>query len=157
MKHYKLRKLRQRRQFVQGRYLVGIDPAKAKHQAQILDTDGLPVGSTFSFAHSFTGFHHQLWKRLAARLPELAHLPRPALAEHLVFAVEASCNLWANLVAYLRHQGYRVVLVSPLSTCHARPSKSGDFSRTDVADGSISRQGRLPHSRPGPGEPLPLS
>ena len=84
---------------------------------------------------SITGFHHQLWKRLTARLPEeLAYLPRQELAEHLVFAVEASCNLWANLVAYLRCQGYRVVLVSPLSTCHARPSKSGDFSRTDAKD-----------------------
>lgn len=134
MKHYKLRKLQAQRHFVDGRYLVGIDPAKDRHQVQILDPQGLPTGSTFSFAHSFTGFHHQLWKRLAARLPELAHLPRHQLSEHLVFAVEASCNLWANLVDYLHRHGCRVVLVSPLSTCHARPSKSGDFSRTDPKD-----------------------
>lgn len=135
MKRYKLQKLQQKRQFVSGRYLVGIDPAKARHQVQILSPDGLPVGSTFSFTHSFTGFHHQLWQRLTARLPEeLAHLSRPERVEHLVFAVEASCNLWANLVDYLQRTGCRVVLVSPLSTCHARPSKSGDFSRTDPKD-----------------------
>lgn len=134
MKHYKLRKLQAHRHFTHGRYLVGIDPAKDRHQVQILAPDGLPTGSTFSFSHSFTGFHHQLWKRLAARLPELAHLPRHELSEHLVFAVEASCNLWTNLVEYLRGHGCRVVLVSPLSTCHARPAKSGDFSRTDPKD-----------------------
>ncbi len=135
MKRYKLRKLQIRHQFTRDRYLVGIDPAKARHQVQILSPDGLPVGSSFSFTHSFSGFHHLLWQRLAARLPdELAPLPRLELAEHLVFAVEASCNLWANLVDYLRRHGCRVVLVSPLSTCHARPSKSGDFSRTDPKD-----------------------
>ena len=148
MKRYKLRKLQIRRQFVYDRYLIGIDPAKARHQVQILSPDGLPVGSTFSFTHSFTGFHHQLWERLAARLPqELAHLSRPELAEQLVFAVEASCNLWANLVDYLRRTGCRVVLVSPLSTCHARPSKSGDFSRTDPKDAylvaDLARDGRF--------------
>ena len=134
MKQYKLHKLQVKRQFVHDRYLVGIDPAKAFHQAQILSSDGLPVGSTFSFKHSFTGFHHQLWKRITDRLPDLAHLPRHELTEHLVFAVEVSCNLWTNLVDYLQHAGCRVVLVSPLATCHARPSKSGDFSRTDPKD-----------------------
>ena len=147
MKRYKLRKLQARRRFVHNRFLVGIDPAKARHQVQILAPTGLPVGSTFSFTHSFTGFHHQLWERLAARLPELAHLPRAEFAEHLVFAVEASCNLWANLVDYLQRQHCRVVLVSPLSTCHARPSKSGDFSRTDPKDAyliaDLARDGRF--------------
>ncbi len=121
MKRYKLLQLQARRQYIDGRYLVGIDPAKAHHQVQILTPEGLPVGTTFSFAHCFSGFHHQLWKRLAARLPHLAHLPRNQFAEHLVFAVEASCNLWANLVDYLQRNHYRVVLVSPLATCHARP------------------------------------
>ena len=147
MKHYKLRKLQKHRHFTRGRYLVGIDPAKDHHQVQILDPDGLPIGSTFSFKHAFSGFHHQLWKRLAARLPELAHLPRHQLSEHLVFAVEASCNLWANLVDYLHRHGCRVVLVSPLATCHARPSKSGDFSRTDPKDAyliaDLARDGRF--------------
>ena len=147
MKHYKLRKLQAHRHFTQERYLVGIDPAKASHQAQILAPDGLPVGSTFSFKHSYSGFHHQLWKRLTARLPELAQLPRNELSEHFVFAVEARCNLWANLVNYLHQHGCRVVLVSPLSTCHGRPSKSGDFSRTDPKDAylvaDLAREGRF--------------
>jgi transposase len=146
MKPYQLHKLRLRREFVQGRFLVGIDPAKHRHQGQILTPDGLPHGSSFSFNATFDGFHHRLWKHLAARLPEeLAHRPRHELTEHLVFAVEASCNLWPPLVSYLHAQHARIVLVSPLATCHARPSKSGDFSRTDPKDAfliaDLARQG----------------
>ena len=37
MKRYKLQKLQARYAFIEGRLLVGIDPAKARHQAQILD------------------------------------------------------------------------------------------------------------------------
>ena len=95
MKRYQLHKLQQRREFVQGCYLVGIDPAKHRHQAQILTPDGLPHGSSFSFSATFDGFHDRIWKHLAARLPEpLTHRPRHELTDHLVFAVEASCNLW---------------------------------------------------------------
>ena len=134
MKHYKLRNLQAHRHFTRRRYLVGIDPTKDYHQSQSLDPDALPIGSTGSCKHSFSGVHHQLWKRLAARLPHLAHLPRHELSEHLVFAVEARCNLWAHLVDCLSSHGCRVVLVSPLAPCHARPSKSGHFSRTDPKD-----------------------
>ena len=146
MKLYQLHKLQQRRAFVQGRFIVGIDPAKHRHQAQILSPDGLPHGSSFSFSASFDGFQHRLWKHLTARLPEpLAQRPRHELAEHLVFAVEASCNLWPPLAGYLHQHHHRVVLVSPLATCHARPSKSGDFSRTDPKDAfliaDLARQG----------------
>jgi transposase len=146
MKLYKLQKLQQKRQFVAGRFLVGIDPAKAKHEAQILDTDGLPVGSSFSFVTSYSGFNERLWRQLQSRLPAtLAELPRQKLIDHLVFAVEASCNLWPTLVDYLEVQHGRVVMVSPLATCHARPAKSGDFSRTDTKDAfliaDLARQG----------------
>lgn len=146
MKLHQLRKLQERRQFVHGRYVVGIDPAKVRHQAQILAPDGLPRGSSFSFAVSFDGFNHHLWKQLATRLPqEMTDLPPSELAEHLVFAVEASCNLWPTLTSYLQQQGCAVVMVSPLATCHARPSKSGDFSRTDAKDAflvaDLARQG----------------
>ena len=53
--------------------------------------------------------------------------------------------LWPPLVSYLHEHHNRVVLVSPLSTCHARPAKSGTFSRTDSKDAfliaDLARQG----------------
>jgi transposase len=146
MKLYKLRKLQQKKRFIAGRYLVGIDPAKAKHQAQILDPDGLPVGSAFSFTTSYSAYNHRLWQALQARLPApLAELPRHEFLDHLVFAVEASCNLWPTLTGYLEAQHGRVVMVSLFSTCHYRPAQSGSFSRTDSKDAflvaDLARQG----------------
>lgn len=135
MKLHELEKLQHQGRYVGGRYIVGIDPAKAKHEAQILDPEGLPVGSSFSFTTTHGGFHERLWRELQRRRPApVAELPRRRLIDQLVFAVEASCNLWPTLVHYLEQQGGRVVIVSPLSTCHARPAKSGNFSRTDSKD-----------------------
>ena len=138
MKQRHRQQLAQRRQHVQNKIIVGIDPAKDRQQAQLLDPDGLPLGSTFSFSNTFNGFQHTLWKQLRRRLrtayPELARGPRAVLVNHLVFALEASCNLWQPLRDYLQEQGTTVVLVSPLATYHARPSKSGNFSRTDPKD-----------------------
>ena len=145
--------LAQRRQHVHEKIIVGIDPAKDRLQAQLLDPDGLPLGSTFSFSNTFNGFHHSLWKQLRRRLrtayPDLARVPRAVLVNHLVFALEVSCNLWQPLRDYLHEQGTTVVLVSPLATYHARPSKSGNFSRTDPKDAyliaDLARDGSFHH------------
>lgn len=146
MKLHNLEKLQRQRAVVAGRYIIGIDPAKAKHEAQILDPGGLPVGSSFSFAATSEGFRRQLWRQLRRRLPAaVSELADDRLADHLVFAVEASCNLWPTLVHHLERQRFRVVIVSPLATCHARPAKSGNFSRTDSKDAfliaDLARQG----------------
>lgn len=116
-----------RRRFILGKTIIGIDPAKGKHQAALLDPDGLPIGKSFSFATTYKGFHDTLWR----------HLQKQGLdygSDQIVFAVETSCALWQTLVFYLHTQAYQVVLVSPLSTHHARPSMSRDFSRTDAKD-----------------------
>jgi hypothetical protein len=62
MKRYRVRKLQQRRALVEGRFIVGIDPAKERHDAVIVDPGGIPVGRSFSFKQSFTGLSHDLWK-----------------------------------------------------------------------------------------------
>lgn len=116
-----------RGRFIRGKTIIGIDPAKGKHQAALLDADGLPIGKSFSFATTYKGFHDTLWR----------HLQKQGLdsgPDHIIFAVETSCALWQTLVFYLDTHGYQVVLVSPFSTHHARPSMSRDFSRTDAKD-----------------------
>ncbi len=49
-------------------------------------------------------------------------------------AIETSCNLWVTLAHYLQGKGYRVLLVSPLTTYHARPMMHRDFSKSDPRD-----------------------
>ena len=106
---------------------MGIDPAKRKHQAAILDEHGLQLGKPFTFRHDYDGFNTTLWHKIQ---PQLAK----SNPENVVFAVETSCNLWQKLVHYLDAQNYPVVLVSPLTTKRTRPFFNHDFSHTDPKD-----------------------
>jgi hypothetical protein len=60
MKRYRARKLQQRRALVEGRFIVGIDPAKQRHEAVIVDPAGIPVGRSFWFKQSFTDHSDEL-------------------------------------------------------------------------------------------------
>lgn len=114
-------KMQNRRSQIAGKTIIGIDPSKGKHQAAVIDANGLPVGKPFSFKDSHSGYH----QRLARQIEPL---------ENFIFAVETSCNLWQRLAHHLHGQGHSVLQVSPMATHHARPSMSGAFSRTDVKD-----------------------
>ena len=111
-----------------GKTIIGIDPAKNKHQAVVLHPDGSTAGRSFSFATTHTGFTETLPRRLEQRIETNTEV---------VFAIEGSCALWQNLAFHLSEQGHEVVLVSPLATYHARPSITGDFSRTDHKDAEL--------------------
>ena len=119
--------LQKKRRLIDGKIIVGIDPAKAKHQAAVIDPTGDQVGKSFSFDVSTQGYTTTLWQKLLQIVPNC----NPDTTD---FAIETSCNLWITLASYLCHEGYRILLVSPLTTYHARPIVNHDFSRTDPKD-----------------------
>jgi len=133
----KLQNLKMKRHFVSDKFVVGIDPAKQKHQAMILDPKGIPVGKSFSFKSSYNGFHFMLWQKLNA-------LPVALNPENTAFAVEISINYWQKICHYLADKGYTVLMVRPITTKHERP-RLNNFSRTDPKDAlciaSSARQG----------------
>ena len=112
-----------------GKTIIGIDPAKNKHQAVVLQADGTIAGRSFSFASTHTGFTQTLPRRIQQRCE--------TQQTEVVYAIEGSCALWQNLAFHLHDQGHEVVLISPLATYHARPSITGDFSRTDTKDAEL--------------------
>jgi len=114
-------KMQKRRSQIAGKTIIGIDPAKGKHQAAVIDANGLPVGKPFSFKDTYSGYHQRLHRQIDS-------------LENFLFAIETSCNLWQRLAHHLHNQGHKVVQVSPMATHHSRPSLSGAFSRTDVKD-----------------------
>ena len=130
--------LQLKRSLINAKIIIGIDPAKTKHQAAIIDTHGVQLGKSFSFDVSLDGYTKILWQKLTQILPTYS-------PDSTVFAIETSCNLWLTLAFYLHHEGYQVLLVSPLTTYHSRPMASHDFSRTDPKDAllvaSNARQG----------------
>jgi len=130
--------LQHKRSLINGKIIIGIDPAKTKHQAAVIDTHGVQLGKSFSFDVSLDGYTKILWQKLTQILPTYG-------PDSTAFAIETSCNLWLTLAFYLHHEGYHVLLVSPLTTYHSRPMASHDFSRTDPKDAflvaSNARQG----------------
>ena len=122
----KLQNLEMKRHYVSDKFVVGIDPAKHKHQAMVLDPKGIPVGNSFPFAHTYNGFHFKLWQKLKA-------LPFETTPENTAFAVEISINYWQKICHYLSEKGYTVLMVRPITTKHERP-RLNNFSRTDPKD-----------------------
>ena len=104
----KYNNLQTKRRFISGKMIVGIDPANDKHQAAVIDSNGIIQGEPFTFAHSYNGFHNNLWAKLKKQI-------FPLQPDQVVFAIESSCNLWQNLTHHFTSQGYTVVLVSPLT------------------------------------------
>ena len=123
----KFQALQSKREFVRNKTVVGIDPAKRGFQAVALNPNGVLLSTPFKFDADHHGLHHSLWNNLSRRLEKFN-------TENLLFAVETSCNLWQPLCFYLQQCGYRILLVSPLTTKHSRPLVSHDFSRTDPKD-----------------------
>lgn len=120
-------RLQSQREALAGKIVIGIDPAKDKHQAAVVDAHGNQRGASFSFAVTATGYGELLWRNIAKVIPSCN-------VRDVVFAIETACNLWETLAFFLRSRGYAVVLVSPLSTHHSRPIMSMEFSRTDPKD-----------------------
>lgn len=137
MKSYQ--KLAEKRQAISGKYIVGIDPSKFFHQAQVLDPDGALCGRAFRFDVSDTGFTETLWKALQKRIPVVIS------PENTVFAIEHSCNLWQTFAAYLHELGYTILLVNPFTVYRLRPTHTNSFSKDDSRDafivGDTARQG----------------
>ena len=107
--------------------IIGIDPGKSRHQAVIIDANGIPTGKTFSFAVNYKGYYEKLWNEINKQITSYT-------SSDLLFAVEASCNLWQTISNYLRSAGYAVVLVSPMCTKQSRVMLNNDFSKTDPKD-----------------------
>jgi len=117
----------ERKQWVSGKVIVGIDPAKEKHQAVVLDENRMQKGNAFTFQTTYEGYNERLWEKLDGIVSSYG-------PDNLVFAVETACDLWTTIVDYLFRQGYNVLLVNPLTTYHSRPLMNSDYSKTDPKD-----------------------
>ena len=61
--------LQQKRQFVNGKYIIGIDPSKIKHQAAVLDTNGIQRDKAFTLQHRSSGLSPWPGEKAEANYP----------------------------------------------------------------------------------------
>ena len=125
--------LQRKKEYISGKIVIGIDPSKNTHQAMILGPDRMQIGNTYSFHHSFDGFHNKLWKNIGKYIPD-------SDISKIVFAIEASTDVWQNLAFFLTSSGYSVVLVSPRITWSSRRLPDQSFSKTDPKDAMVIAQ-----------------
>ena len=123
----KTKMIHQKRQAITGYFVLGIDPGKERHSGMVLDPSGLEQERAFSFPATREGYDTTLWQHIQKRIQACG-------PENLVVAIETSCNLWVTLAHYFHQKDYRVLLVSPLTTYHARPVMHQDFSKSDPRD-----------------------
>jgi transposase len=121
--------LDEKRKIIQNKIIIGIDPANDKHQGFIIDEYGISLGKSFSFANNNIGITKTLWTKIKQRIE-----PDRINPQNIIFAIESSIDFWQILTNYLCRQGYKVALVSPLTTKKTRALPGNDFSRTDPKD-----------------------
>ena len=68
-------------------YIVGIDIAKRKHEAAVIDRDGNIVIKSFSFTNNCSGYNRLIDSLRKAKLP----------LENVTFAMEATGHYWLAL------------------------------------------------------------
>ena len=68
-------------------YIVGIDIAKRKHEAAVIDGDGAVIIKPFSFTNNCSGYNRLLAMLAKAKLP----------LDEVSFAMEATGHYWLAL------------------------------------------------------------
>ena len=84
-------------------YIVGIDIAKRKHEAAVIDESGTVIIKSFSFTNNCSGYNRLIGAIRKANLP---------LTE-VQFAMEATGHYWLPLFARLQREGFLVQVINP--------------------------------------------
>lgn len=123
-------KRNQRLSRVVGRVvIVGVDVAKRRHWATILNRDGFSLSQPFRFQNTRDGF-----LRLRARVE--------AAKQHtgctrVVVGVEPSGHYWKPLAWFLKHTGYEVVLVNPYHVKRSKEIEDNSPTKSDQKDAGL--------------------
>ena len=88
-------------------YIVGIDIAKRKHEAAVIDGDGAVIIKPFSFTNNCSGYNRLLAMLTKAKLP----------LDEVSFAMEATGHYWLALFTRLQKEnGLMMTVPSPSIT-----------------------------------------
>lgn len=87
-------------------YYCGIDIAKHKHEASVIDQDGKALLDSISFANSREGCEKVL------ALLDRCEVRR----EEVVIGMEATGHYWLSVHAFLLEQGYDVKVINPIQS-----------------------------------------
>ncbi len=107
-------------------WTLGIDIAKRKHVAALLDDQGKRVFKNFSFANSMEGLD-----LLMTKIKQVGFSN-----ENLLIGMEATGHYWMTLYHFLSTMGFQIRLINPLMTA-ARRNVGIRGTKTDSADAEL--------------------
>jgi len=107
-------------------WTLGIDIAKRKHVAALLDYNGKRVFKNFSFTNTMEGVN-----RLLDRINQVGFSK-----ENLLIGMEATGHYWMILYHFLSNAGFQIRLINPLMTA-ARRNAGIRGTKTDSVDAEL--------------------
>lgn len=113
--------------------IVGVDMAKKKHFARVIDSYGIDIGKPFSFQNNIDGFI-----RLEGKLLQIQE---KAGAERVIVGMEPTGHYWKPLAWWLRERGYTVVIVNPMLVKRHKEDLDNSPSKSDRKDTGIIAYG----------------
>lgn len=105
-------------------HCIGIDIAKSRHVAGVLDGDGKAVGNPYGFGNDIEGF-----AGLLKRLGELG-----VESDDSIVAMEATGHYWMATYVFLADHGFKVAVVNPSLINAFRRSDTLRKTKTDAID-----------------------
>ena len=103
---------------------VGIDIAKLKHYASVMNADGEVLNPPFPFLNDHQGF--------SLLLKKLSAYPK----EDVLIGLESTAHYAENLLAFLFHQGYQICVINPIQTASLRKGNIRK-TKTDKVDTAL--------------------
>lgn len=100
---------------------VGIDIAKQKHFASIMDSDGTVLEDPFAFSNDYQGFHNLLSTISSFKKNEM------------LIGIESTAHYAENLTCFLFSKGFNVCIINPIQTASLRKSNIRK-TKTDSVD-----------------------
>ncbi len=115
-------------ELVMGKNVVGIDVAKNKHDAVIIDSYGRTLRKPFRFQNNIDGF-----TRLAVAMEQV----KKESGTDVVIGMEPTGHYWKPLAYWLNEQGYLVVLVNPMHVKRHKEDWDNNPSKSDRKDTTV--------------------
>lgn len=120
----------ERRTLVRGNVLiVGVDIAKKKHFARIVNGFGDELAKPFSFTNNITGF-----ERIESKIVQLQ---AKTGADRVVVGMEPTGHYWKALGWWLRERGHLVVMVNPMLVKRHKEDLDNSPSKSDPKDTGV--------------------
>ena len=110
-------------------FYIGIDIAKHKHEASIIDSDGKLLCESISFSNTQKGC-----EKLLALMQKFT-----VTADNCIIGMEATGHYWLSVYSYLLELGYELNVINPIQSDSFRKMYSRQ-TKNDSKDSFIIAQ-----------------